>query len=287
MELVLNFSAKMLFDDFCLKIYFWPFLTYLANIKGICPLYPGPVSPTVPIPTYQPTPPTPTPLVPCPAMPLVCLPNGARPIPYCPCIDPRQQMGVAGQAITNQALVNQPQSAQLQLPTNEGQQQQQQQQYALSQQQQFAMPTTMMGQSLLPQQSLNNPSVIRQPLNTPEAVRPLPNQSTTDQLLANQQTTHQANMTPANTLPQATSNQTPADQPMTGEQLAILQQQMAQLDKPMTTEELVELLDQHSLEFKMAAASQNQGASEMMIFSHLPDNQQGNKKRKRRHPKEH
>lgn len=32
-----------------------------------------------------------TTLLPCPAEPLACLPGGERPIPYCPCIDPRYQ----------------------------------------------------------------------------------------------------------------------------------------------------------------------------------------------------
>ncbi|KAH8239069.1 hypothetical protein KR032_000333 [Drosophila birchii] len=158
----------VLLDDFCVKVYFWPFLSYLASIKGWCPLYPPgyypiyalpppqppqqfppqfpppvPQQPTVPliplqpalpstpavIPTFQPTPPYPqTPSVPpplittssstttsstttttgvttlstagttlpvpvptCPSQPLVCLPGGVRPLPNCPCIDPRQQ----------------------------------------------------------------------------------------------------------------------------------------------------------------------------------------------------
>ena len=91
----------MVFDDLCLKIYFWPVLSYLATLKGLCPLYPHgffpiitlpPVTDTTmtsPIPSIQPTPPTTLP--PCPADPLVCLANGERPIEYCPCIDPRQQ----------------------------------------------------------------------------------------------------------------------------------------------------------------------------------------------------
>ncbi|KAI8116979.1 hypothetical protein CVS40_11048 [Lucilia cuprina] len=93
----------MLLEDLCLKIYFWPFLSYLAALKGLCPFYPHGFFPiitlppdagstsTSPIPTYQPTPPTTLP--PCPADPLVCLPGGERPISYCPCIDPRQQNG--------------------------------------------------------------------------------------------------------------------------------------------------------------------------------------------------
>ncbi|XP_016935480.4 proclotting enzyme [Drosophila suzukii] len=150
----------VLLDDFCVKVFFWPFLSYLATIKGWCPLYPPgyypiyaipppppqgppypplqPIGPLIPpqpafpstpavIPTFQPTPPNPqTPVTPplfttsssttvsttsttggtttstagttlpvpvatCPSQPLVCLPGGARPLPNCPCIDPRQQ----------------------------------------------------------------------------------------------------------------------------------------------------------------------------------------------------
>lgn len=90
---------RMIFDDLCLKIYFWPFLSYLAYIKGLCPYYaagywPYPtVPPNSSIPTFEPTPPfVITTLEPCPADPLVCLPGGVRPIAYCPCIDPRQQL---------------------------------------------------------------------------------------------------------------------------------------------------------------------------------------------------
>ncbi|XP_016966105.3 venom serine protease Bi-VSP isoform X2 [Drosophila biarmipes] len=155
----------VLLDEFCVKVYFWPFLSYLASIKGWCPLYPPgyypiyalppppppqgppfsplppqplqPIGPLIPpqpafpstpavIPTFQPTPPNPqTPVTPplittssstttistttgvtttstagstlpvppatCPSQPLVCLPGGSRPLPNCPCIDPRQQ----------------------------------------------------------------------------------------------------------------------------------------------------------------------------------------------------
>ncbi|KAH8259585.1 hypothetical protein KR026_007031 [Drosophila bipectinata] len=161
----------VLLDEFCVKVYFWPFLSYLASIKGWCPLYPPgyypiyalppPQPPLLPqppqfpppqppigppplipppnafpstpavIPTFQPTPPFPQtpvtpPLIPtssstttsttlstttttsgttistagttlpipvptCPSQPLVCLAGGARPLPNCPCIDPRQQ----------------------------------------------------------------------------------------------------------------------------------------------------------------------------------------------------
>ncbi|KAI8039333.1 hypothetical protein M5D96_008056 [Drosophila gunungcola] len=35
--------------------------------------------------------PVPVPVPTCPSQPLVCLPGGARPLPNCPCIDPRQQ----------------------------------------------------------------------------------------------------------------------------------------------------------------------------------------------------
>ncbi|XP_034655539.1 venom serine protease Bi-VSP [Drosophila subobscura] len=154
----------VLLEEFCVKVYFWPFLSYLASIKGWCPLYPpgyypvytwpqpqpqpqpppfpplpptGPLIPPPPalpptppgIPTFQPTPPNPqTPFTPplittssstststtlattttttgvtttstagttlpvptCPPQPLVCLPGGVRPLPNCPCIDPRQ-----------------------------------------------------------------------------------------------------------------------------------------------------------------------------------------------------
>ncbi|XP_032290649.1 venom serine protease Bi-VSP [Drosophila virilis] len=144
----------MLLDEFCVKVYFWPFLSYLASIKGWCPpyppgyfaFYPLPQPPIVPLtptsthavyPTFQPTPPLPqTPPTPpfptpgstststtttttsttstssstttttttgstssgstfpaatCPSSPFVCLPGGVRPLPDCPCIDPRQQ----------------------------------------------------------------------------------------------------------------------------------------------------------------------------------------------------
>ncbi|EDW34743.1 GL12829 [Drosophila persimilis] len=151
----------VLLEEFCVKVYFWPFLSYLASIKGWCPVYPpgyypvytwpqpqppllpplpptGPLIPPPPalpstppgIPTFQPTPPYPqTPFTPplittsstssststtiattstttgvtttstagttlpvptCPPQPLVCLPGGVRPLPNCPCIDPRQ-----------------------------------------------------------------------------------------------------------------------------------------------------------------------------------------------------
>ncbi|XP_055910856.1 G8 domain-containing protein DDB_G0286311-like [Eupeodes corollae] len=61
----------MLIGDFCLKIYLWPYLSYLANLKGLCSSYyannpalfpiitlpPGvTLAPTVP--TFQPTPAT-------------------------------------------------------------------------------------------------------------------------------------------------------------------------------------------------------------------------------------
>ncbi|KAL7731985.1 hypothetical protein ACLKA6_015749 [Drosophila palustris] len=133
----------MLLSDFCVRVYFWPFLSYLASIKGLCPLYPTgyypvytyPLPPTAPltsstfaaIPTFQPTPPltsstttattttttttsssttttttattsgtttttsTSLPVTTCPPQPFVCLPGGVRPLPDCPCIDPRQQ----------------------------------------------------------------------------------------------------------------------------------------------------------------------------------------------------
>ncbi|XP_028895676.2 mucin-2-like isoform X2 [Zeugodacus cucurbitae] len=88
----------MLWNDLCYKLYFWPFLNYLAGIKGICPFYPVFTTTTTTtttttqttVPTFSPTPPTVTTLPPCPVQPLVCLNGGVRPIPYCPCIDPRQ-----------------------------------------------------------------------------------------------------------------------------------------------------------------------------------------------------
>ncbi|KAH8365709.1 hypothetical protein KR093_003636, partial [Drosophila rubida] len=142
---------SMLLEEFCVKVYFWPFLSYLASIKGLCPLYPTgyyPVYPLPPppiatlmppstsstpavIPTFQPTPPlTLPPLTPplpqitttsttttttsvatttstagttlpvptCPPSPFVCLPGGVRPLPDCPCIDPRQQQQQSGGA---------------------------------------------------------------------------------------------------------------------------------------------------------------------------------------------
>ncbi|KAH8395326.1 hypothetical protein KR222_009419, partial [Zaprionus bogoriensis] len=77
---------RMLLEEFCVKVYFWPFLSYLASIKGLCPLYPtgyypvyplpppfAPPAPLTPstytstavIPTFQPTPPFPqTPITP-------------------------------------------------------------------------------------------------------------------------------------------------------------------------------------------------------------------------------
>ncbi|XP_022220414.2 venom serine protease Bi-VSP [Drosophila obscura] len=153
----------VLLEEFCVKVYFWPFLSYLASIKGWCPVYPpgyypvytwpqppplpplpptGPLIPPPPalpsttpgIPTFQPTPPNPqTPFTPplittssstststtlattttttgvtttstagttlpvptCPPQPLVCLPGGVRPLPNCPCIDPRQNAPLA------------------------------------------------------------------------------------------------------------------------------------------------------------------------------------------------
>ncbi|XP_034480573.1 proclotting enzyme [Drosophila innubila] len=115
----------MLLEDFCVRVYFWPFLSYLASIKGLCPVYPTgyypvytfppltatltPTSSTsAAIPTFQPTPPLTTsttttstttsttttttlPVTTCPPQPFVCLPGGVRPLPDCPCIDPRQQ----------------------------------------------------------------------------------------------------------------------------------------------------------------------------------------------------
>ncbi|XP_075160853.1 uncharacterized protein LOC142233729 [Haematobia irritans] len=281
MELVVKFSAKMLFDDFCLKIYFWPFLSYLANMKGVCPIYPappGPPSPLPPIPTYQPTPPTTTTLAPCPAMPLVCQADGSRPIPYCPCIDPRQQMA-SSQAITNQALISAP------LLTNQAYISQQptlgyqqyvvspslvlsqpldtQQQYAVisspvlnqfsaGQQQQFSSPVPAISQHLVKQDVITD--------QQPVAQTPI----SQDQPKADPVTIHQMIMNHPSSSPSTA---------MTAEQLAILQQQMADQNKPMTTDELVEVLDLQSLEFKNAKATNNQGASEMMIFSHLPETQ--------------
>ncbi|EDV95835.1 GH15922 [Drosophila grimshawi] len=88
----------MLLDEFCVKVYFWPFLSYLASIKGWCPLYPTgyfpvyytlpaplPTPPLTPIltstsavpPTYQPTPPT----TPFPTPPLPTIPFPTPPFP--------------------------------------------------------------------------------------------------------------------------------------------------------------------------------------------------------------
>lgn len=102
----------MLYNDLCLKVLFWPVLSHLASLKGLCPYYPyGYISiipqppviiinSTTALPTL-PTPPTaiPTTLPPCPSIPLVCLAGGQRPIPYCPCIDPRQQLSQNSQAL--------------------------------------------------------------------------------------------------------------------------------------------------------------------------------------------
>lgn len=63
----------MLIGDFCLKVYLWPYLSYLANLKGLCSSYyykPTLFFPIITLPpgvtlgttiaTFQPTPPTPT-----------------------------------------------------------------------------------------------------------------------------------------------------------------------------------------------------------------------------------
>ncbi|XP_029408311.2 uncharacterized protein LOC115066514 [Bactrocera dorsalis] len=112
----------MLWNDLCYKLYFWPFLNYLAGIKGICPFYPVTTTTTTTttaatttttttaattLPTF-PTPPTfpstsastITTLMPCPAQPLACLNGGTPPIPYCPCIDPRQSGMMNGMGST-------------------------------------------------------------------------------------------------------------------------------------------------------------------------------------------
>ncbi|XP_073840717.1 uncharacterized protein [Musca autumnalis] len=226
MEFSLNFSAKMLFNDFCLKIYFWPFLSYLANIKGICPPTGSPIPPTIippytipTIPTYQPTPPLPTTttmapttttLPPCPAVPLVCLANGDRPIAYCPCIDPRQQMSAA-------------------------------------QQQQMAAIEVIMNQP-----TAAAAATIQQPLTLSQLTISHSSQPVVD----NQQ---------ALTM----------DQLMTSDQLIALQQQMNEQQtsggQTMTSEQLLEMLDTQSLEFRSAAAKAQSSGSEMMVFSHLPN----------------
>lgn len=158
----------MLWTDLCYKLYFWPFLNYLAGIKGICPFYPGffPLITLTPgtilttpstvtttttttvttttttagttVPTFSPTPPTVLTLPPCPAQPLLCLNDGTPPIPYCPCIDPRQSglvnaMGAttltpslalrAGAAISSDRLVFMPVNAQPNVAQNLQQQQ--------------------------------------------------------------------------------------------------------------------------------------------------------------------
>ncbi|XP_053955773.1 uncharacterized protein LOC128861566 isoform X2 [Anastrepha ludens] len=116
----------MMWNDLCFKLYFWPFLNYLAGLKGICPFYiastttstttttttttttAGP--PTVPTfsptpPTFSPTAPTVTTMQPCPDQPLACLNGNVSPIPNCPCIDPRLSgmvgmMGAPGMTMT-------------------------------------------------------------------------------------------------------------------------------------------------------------------------------------------
>lgn len=83
----------MIFNDLCLKIIFWPVLSQLAGLKGLCPYYNilPPVVPTIIISNTTLIPTTTTILPPCPTFPLVCFTGGIRPIPYCPCIDPRLQ----------------------------------------------------------------------------------------------------------------------------------------------------------------------------------------------------
>ncbi|XP_036337082.1 LOW QUALITY PROTEIN: serine protease 44-like [Rhagoletis pomonella] len=127
-------------SDLCYKLYFWPFLNYLAGIKGICPYFIGyfpfitlapgtiltspstastttstttsttitttTVATTIPtFPTFSPTPPTVTTQQPCPAQPLACLNGGVPPIAYCPCIDPRLSGLAGGTGTTAAALL--------------------------------------------------------------------------------------------------------------------------------------------------------------------------------------
>ena len=100
----------MILDDLCLKLYFWPVLSYLANLKTHCSGPPGlfpiivlPPASAIPfptlIPTYQPTPITTT--ATCLGNTLICLVNGLSPNPKCPCIDPRQPINQLNTAIGN------------------------------------------------------------------------------------------------------------------------------------------------------------------------------------------
>ncbi|KAM7355856.1 uncharacterized protein ACRADG_001800 [Cochliomyia hominivorax] len=67
-------------------------LSQLASLKGLCPYYSYYPVILVNTTTITPTSTIPiTTLQTCPVIPLVCLVGGQRPIPYCPCIDPRQQ----------------------------------------------------------------------------------------------------------------------------------------------------------------------------------------------------
>lgn len=92
----------MLFHDFCTKVIYWPYLTHLAILKGLCPtnnsqqpLQPVITSPrpvfTI-LPTFHPIPGSST-LSSCPLEPLICFENGESPIAFCPCIDPRVSEG--------------------------------------------------------------------------------------------------------------------------------------------------------------------------------------------------
>ena len=83
----------MIFNDLCLKIIFWPVLSQLAGLKGLCPNYYilPPVVPTIIILNTTLIPTTATTLLPCPTFPLVCFTGGIPPIAYCPCIDQRVQ----------------------------------------------------------------------------------------------------------------------------------------------------------------------------------------------------
>lgn len=85
----------MLFNDFCTKIIYWPYLAHLAIMKGICPANNLTTSTTTSLPitmSIQPTfhsipmfSTTPS----CPLEAVVCLDNGKSPLKFCPCIDPR------------------------------------------------------------------------------------------------------------------------------------------------------------------------------------------------------
>ncbi|XP_051861753.1 venom serine protease Bi-VSP [Drosophila albomicans] len=67
----------MLLEEFCVKVYWWPFLSYLASIKGLCPLYPTGYYPIYPLPPPPPPPPPPQPvtLIPFPSSTSAVIPT--------------------------------------------------------------------------------------------------------------------------------------------------------------------------------------------------------------------